>query len=54
MSSKSTIMVFMIVGSTVGSLIPMIWGATFFDTSSVILTAVGGAFGIWLGLRISN
>ena len=54
MSSKSTIMVFMIIGSTIGSLIPMIWGATFFDASSVILTAVGGAFGIWLGVKFSD
>ncbi len=54
MSSKSTIMVFMIVGSTIGSLIPTLWGAGLFDTSSVIFTAMGGGFGIWLGLRISN
>ena len=54
MSSKSTIMVFMIVGSTLGSLIPMLWGSSFFDTSSVILTAVGGVFGIWLGLKFND
>ena len=54
MSSKSIIMVFMVVGSTVGSLIPSMWGDNMFSFWSVILTAVGGIFGIWLGYKLSN
>ena len=42
------------VGSTFGSFIPTLWGAGFFSVSSMLLTAVGGIVGIWLGFRVSN
>jgi len=42
------------VGSTIGGYIPTLWGAGFFSLSSVILTAVGGLIGIWMGYRISQ
>ncbi len=41
----------MFIGSTVGAYIPMIWGD---NMSSVILTAVGGLMGIWLGYKINK
>lgn len=44
----------MAVGSTIGGYIPALWGAGFFSFSSVILTAVGGILGIWLGYKLSN
>lgn len=43
-----------IVGSTVGSFIPGLWGAGLFSMSSVILSTVGGIFGIWLGFKLSH
>ena len=43
----------MIVGSTIGGAIPTLWGAGFFSFSSIILTAVGGIVGIWLGFKLS-
>jgi len=42
------------IGSTVGSIIPNLWGADMFSFSSVILGAVGGIAGIWFGFRISH
>jgi hypothetical protein len=54
MNSKSIIWIFMIIGSTIGSFIPTLWGAGFLSISSVLLTAVGGMLGIWLGFRLSN
>ena len=44
----------MIVGSTVGGLIPNLWGAGFLDMSSVIFTALGGFAGIWLGFKLGQ
>lgn len=44
----------MVIGSTLGGLIPNLWGAGFMSFSSVILTAVGGVLGIWLAFKVSN
>ncbi len=54
MSSKSIIWVGMAVGSTIGGLIPNLWGANFLSLSSVLLTAVGGILGIWVGYKFIN
>ncbi|MES2315536.1 MAG: hypothetical protein V4486_02245 [Patescibacteria group bacterium] len=54
MNSKSLIWLFMGIGSTLGSYIPTLWGAGFLSMSSVILSAVGGIAGIWLGYKLSN
>ncbi|MDE2399684.1 MAG: hypothetical protein KGL67_01595 [Patescibacteria group bacterium] len=54
MDSKPLIWIFLFIGSTIGGFIPTLWGAGFFSVSSVVLTAVGGIFGIWLGYRLSN
>ena len=42
------------VGSTVGSLIPLLWGASMFSISSIILSAVGGIVGIWLTWKLTH
>jgi len=44
----------MFIGSTIGGFIPSLWGAGFFSFSSIILTTVGGIFGIWVAFKISN
>jgi hypothetical protein len=54
MESKSVIWIGMAVGSTIGSFIPLLWGAGVFSFSSIILSAIGGILGIWLGFKISN
>ena len=54
MNSKSMIWLFLAIGSSVGGFIPTLWGDSFFSLWSVLLTAVGGAFGIWVGYKISN
>ena len=42
------------VGSALGGFIPTLWGDSAFSMSSVILTAVGGFVGIWLGWKIGE
>ncbi len=54
MSRKSLIYLCVAVLSTIGGLIPNLWGANFLSFSSVLLTAAGGFAGIWLGLKLSN
>lgn len=44
----------MFVGSTIGSLVPMLWGSGMLSFSSICLSAVGGILGIWLGYRIGR
>jgi hypothetical protein len=41
------------IGSTIGGLIPGLWGANFFSYSSILLSAVGGLTGLWLGYKMS-
>lgn len=42
------------VRSTVGSLIPSLWGAGIFSFSSILFGAVGAFLGIWIGYRLSR
>ena len=44
----------MMVGSTIGSFLPLLWGDSALSMSSILLSAVGGIFGIWAGLRMSS
>jgi hypothetical protein len=54
MKSKPFIWIGLFIGATIGGFLPSLWGADIFSFSSVILTAVGGIIGIWLGLKLSD
>jgi len=54
MESKSLIWIVMFVGSSIGGTIPLLWGDNFLSITSVLLTAIGGILGIWLGWKISQ
>jgi hypothetical protein len=54
MSAKEFIMIGMVVGSTIGSWLPTLWGAGWLSMSSVFGSVVGGLAGIWLGYRASR
>ena len=54
MNSKALIWIGMIVGSTVGSIIPSLWGAGMFSFSSLILGSIGALIGIYIGFKLSN
>lgn len=54
MSTKSYIWIGMGVGSTLGGLIPTLFGVSAFSFFSVITTAIGGLLGIWGGYRIAT
>ncbi len=54
MNSKSLILITTIVGSTVGSFIPSLWGAGIFSFSSIIFGSLGAIAGIYVGFKLSN
>ncbi len=54
MERKHLIYIFMTIGSAIGGYVPMLWGDSVFSMSSVLLTAVGGILGIWLGFKIGS
>jgi hypothetical protein len=54
MNSRFFIWVGLFLGSTVGSFIPLLWGGNSFSFSGIILSAVGGALGIWAGYKLSQ
>lgn len=54
MNRKALIMGGMVIGSSIGSLLPLLWGASALSMSSILLSAVGGIAGIWAGFKLSN
>ena len=42
------------VGSTVGSIIPNLWGADMFSMSSILLGGLGAFAGIYIGFKLSQ
>jgi hypothetical protein len=54
MEPRKLIWLLMFVGGTVGGYIPMLWGAGVFSFSSIILSAIGGIMGIYIGFKISR
>jgi hypothetical protein len=51
---KKLIWLGLTVGSVAGSYIPTLWGSPAFSMTAVLLSAVGGILGIWLGFRLGR
>ena len=54
MSRKVLIWIGLTIGSAVGGYLPTVWGGDLISFSSVILSAIGGIVGIWLGYRFGE
>ena len=48
MSTRSTYLLAVGVGGTIGGFIPSLWGAGAFSMWGVVMSGVGGLAGIWL------
>lgn len=48
MSSKTMIMIGMVVGSIIGGYLPILFGASFLSLWSLLGSAAGGLLGIWI------
>lgn len=54
MSKKTLIWIGLTLGSCAGGYLPALWGGDLISFSSVILSTLGGIFGIWLAYRIGG
>ena len=54
MSSKKLIWVGFFVGSTIGGMLPSMWGDDMLSASGFVWSLVGGIAGIWAGYRIAK
>jgi uncharacterized membrane protein YeaQ/YmgE (transglycosylase-associated protein family) len=50
---KRVLWLLLLVGSTVGGLLPEAWGAGAFGLASLFGSVVGGIAGVWAAARIS-
>jgi uncharacterized membrane protein YeaQ/YmgE (transglycosylase-associated protein family) len=48
---KKFIWIGMFVGSTIGNMLPMLWGGDAISVSGFFFSLVGGVVGIWVGYR---
>ena len=51
---KRVLWMCLLVGSTVGGMLPEAWGASAFGVASVMLSALGAVAGVWVAARISE
>ena len=54
MSTKTAIWLGATVGSTLGGMMPTIWGDSGFSTATILLSTAGGFLGIYLGYKVSQ
>ena len=52
--NKRVIWLGMLVGSTIGGSIPMLWHGSVLSLSAVALSTVGGIVGIWAAYRLAR
>jgi hypothetical protein len=48
---KKIVIFGMIMGSMVGGYVPLLWGGSVLSMTSILLSAVGGFLGIWIGYK---
>jgi hypothetical protein len=51
---RSTIGLWATFGTFAGSFVPDLWGGSELGLASVVLGALGGVAGVWLGVRLSD
>jgi hypothetical protein len=50
---RSSIWIGILIGSTIGGMIPLFWGDDMLSYSSVLLSGAGAFAGLWLGYKMS-
>lgn len=53
-SMRSAIWIGILVGSTIGGLIPALWGGDLLSYSGLLLSGAGAFAGLWVGYKFST
>jgi hypothetical protein len=54
MERKQLIWIGVFIGSTLGGLVPGLWGEGMFSLSSVIASTIGGLLGIYVAFKLGS
>jgi len=54
MSTKTSVMIGMVVGSSAGSYVPALWGDGLLSYWGLFFSLVGGIIGIYLGYKLNS
>jgi hypothetical protein len=52
-SMRGSIWIGILIGSTIGGMIPLLWGDDMLSYSSVLLSGAGALAGLWIGFKMS-
>ena len=52
--TKKFIWIGFFVGSTIGNMLPLLWGGDAISIAVVLFSLIGGIIGIWLGYRFGE
>jgi hypothetical protein len=50
---RRVVWIFVVVGSTIGSLAPMVWGGSTLGVASLALGCLGGIAGLWCAAKLT-
>jgi len=50
---RRVVWLFVLVGSTIGGLVPEAWGGSAFGLASLVLGTLGGIAGLWAALQLT-
>jgi uncharacterized membrane protein YeaQ/YmgE (transglycosylase-associated protein family) len=50
---QARIWIGILIGSTIGSFIPDLWGAGQLSYSSILLSGIGAFVGLWIGYKLA-
>jgi hypothetical protein len=51
---RTYIWIGILIGSTIGGLVPGLWGGDMFSYSGLLLSGVGAFVGLWLGYKLGS
>jgi hypothetical protein len=51
---RPSIWIGILIGSTIGGMIPWLWGDGMLSYSSVLLSGLGACVGLWVGFKTST
>jgi uncharacterized membrane protein YeaQ/YmgE (transglycosylase-associated protein family) len=54
MSSQPKTWIGATIGSTIGGMIPALWGAGIFSFSSIIFSAIGAIIGVYVAFKLAQ